>query len=72
MRRTIGFLPVLLVLALLTGCTGQGRNYPSYPTVEQALADGLPEEVSILYVEPFDGARYLVLFRLGECCTIGL
>lgn len=62
MRRLMGWLAVILLVALWFGFADPRNGFPPCPTREQALGEVLDKQVSIRYAEPFDRKRDLVLF----------
>lgn len=66
MRRLMASLAILFLLTICAGCAGQRSAFPAYPTGGEALGEVLGKQVSILYTEPFDDKRDLVLFQADE------
>lgn len=55
------------LLLLLTGCLpGNASRLPSYPTIDEAIAQGIRRPVEVAHQEPFGPTRALVLFRTEQ------
>ncbi len=58
----IRMMGVLVLIALMAGCSAGGL-LPGHATMQQALGDGNGQRVTVVYQEPFDESRVMVLFR---------